>query len=62
MILMSSHMFEEVERTCDRTAIMAEGKLLPWRHGDTQKDKQKIFTVTLGSKAEAEAVSRRRAG
>lgn len=26
-ILMSSHMFEEVERTCDRTAIIKEGHL-----------------------------------
>ena len=26
-ILMSSHMFEEVERTCDRTAIIREGKI-----------------------------------
>ena len=58
-ILMSSHMFEEVERTCDRTAIIREGKIVAVEDmGTLGKSKQKIFTVTLGSKAEAEAVSR----
>ena len=27
-ILMSSHMFEEVERTCDRAAIIRDGRLV----------------------------------
>ena len=29
-ILMSSHIFEEVERTCDRIGIIRKGKWLPW--------------------------------
>lgn len=57
-ILMSSHMFEEVERTCDRTAIIREGRIVAVEDmGTLGKSKQKIFTVTLGSKAEAEAFS-----
>lgn len=58
-ILMSSHMFEEVERTCDRTAIIKEGKIAAVEDmGTLGKNKQKIFTVTLESKAEADAFSK----
>lgn len=58
-VLMSSHMFEEVERTCDRTAIIREGKIVTVEDmGTLGKSKQKIFTVTLGSIAEAEAFSK----
>ena len=58
-VLMSSHMFEEVERTCDRTAIIREGRLVAVEDmGTLGKSKQKVFMVTLGSKAEAEAFSR----
>lgn len=53
-ILMSSHMFEEVERTCDRTAIIKEGKIVAVEDMKTlKKNKQKIFHVTLASEAEA---------
>lgn len=53
-ILMSSHMFEEVERTCDRTAIIKEGKIVAVEDMKTlKKNKQKIFRVTLASEEEA---------
>lgn len=53
-ILMSSHMFEEVEKTCDRTAIIKEGKIVAVEEMRTlKKNKQKIFNVTLSSEAEA---------
>lgn len=53
-ILMSSHIFEEVERTCDRTAIIREGRIAAVE--DMQglaKKKKKTYCVTLGSREEA---------
>lgn len=53
-ILMSSHIFEEVERTCDRTAIIREGRIAAVE--DMQglaKKKKKTYCVTLGSSEEA---------
>jgi len=47
-ILMSSHMFEEVERTCDRVAIIKNGKLVALDNVETLKAAQaKKYVVTL---------------
>ena len=47
-ILMSSHMFEEVERTCDRAAIIREGKLAAVEEiGKLKERQQKIMEVTF---------------
>ena len=55
-ILMSSHMFEEVERTCDRTAIIRAGKLVAVEEIEKLKEgRQKNIEVTFKDSAMAEA-------
>lgn len=55
-ILMSSHMFEEVERTCDRTAIIREGKLVAVDKIEKLKEgRKKIVEVTFPEEAMAQA-------
>lgn len=47
-ILMSSHIFEEVEKTCDRTAIIRAGKIVAIEDMQSlSKRRKKIYTVTL---------------
>lgn len=47
-ILMSSHMFEEVERTCHRIGIIKEGKLVAMDTTDELRERYvKPYTVTL---------------
>lgn len=47
-ILMSSHIFEEVEKTCDRTAIIRSGRIAAVENMQTLSGKRKkIYTVTL---------------
>ena len=47
-ILLSSHIFEEVERTCDRTAIIKNGKLMTVEDMNSlAQKKKKIYTVTF---------------
>lgn len=54
-ILMSSHMFEEIERTCDRAAIIREGRLVAVEDMDKLKEgRQKIVEITFGEAAMAE--------
>lgn len=53
-ILMSSHMVEEVEKTCDRVGIIKDGKIVSIEDVDTlQKSKQKIYVVTFKNKNDA---------
>lgn len=53
-IFMSSHIFEEVERTCDRTAIIKAGKIVTIEDMVSLKaKKQKSFVITFDSEAEA---------
>ena len=55
-ILMSSHMFEEVERTCDRVGIIRQGRLVAVDEvGDRKKAKRRRYTGTLADEAEAAA-------
>lgn len=54
-ILMSSHMFEEVERTCDRVGIIKDGKMAGIEKIDTLKnEKRKIFVLTFQDVEDAE--------
>lgn len=47
-ILMSSHIFEEVEKTCDRTAIIRAGRIVTVEDMKSLSEKRKkIYTITL---------------
>lgn len=47
-ILMSSHIFEEIEKTCDRTVIIRAGKIVAIEDMQSLSAKRKkIYTVTL---------------
>ena len=55
-ILMSSHMFEEIERTCDRAAIIREGRLAAVEEIEKLKaGRQKIIEVSFQTADMAEA-------
>lgn len=57
-ILMSSHVFEEVERTCHRVAIIKDGEIVAVQSiEELQKSKRKIFDVRFSSQQEAEKLS-----
>lgn len=58
-ILLSSHMFEEVERTCDRIGIIREGKLVAVDSVETLRERHlNTYTVTLDTQEMAEAFAR----
>lgn len=53
-ILMSSHIFEEIEKTCDRTAIIRSGKLMSVERIESLKNsKRKTIILELETYAEA---------
>lgn len=55
-ILMSSHMFEEIERTCDRAAIIREGKLVAVEEIEKLKEgRQKNIEITFQDTGMAKA-------
>ena len=55
-ILMSSHMFEEVERTCDRIGIIREGRMVTVDSAAALHERHtRSYTVTLESEAAARA-------
>lgn len=55
--LMSSHSFPEIERTCDRAAIIREGKIVTTRNiHELQSMQRKAFNVTLTSQEDVEAL------
>lgn len=50
-ILMSSHLFEEIERTCDTVGIIKDGKLVAIDDiNELQTAQQKIFKVSVKNK------------
>lgn len=52
---MSSHMFEEIERTCDRAAIIRDGKLVTVEEMEKLKEgRKKIMEVTFKEAVMAE--------
>lgn len=59
-ILMSSHMFEEMEKTCDRVAMIREGKLLSVESIETLKSgRKKLIQLTLKSPSEAASLCKK---
>lgn len=58
-VLMSSHMFEEVGRTCSRVAIIRAGRICATeRIGFLESAQLKKYTVTFSSESAAEAFAR----
>ncbi len=58
-ILMSSHNFPEIDRTCDRAGIVKEGRLLDVQDVHALRERQRrIFTVTLASPEEIPLLER----
>ncbi len=56
-ILMSSHIFDEVERTCDRAAIIREGKIVALENISTLKSSiKKSYFVTLSGDEDIEKI------
>ena len=54
-VLMSSHSFDEVERTCRRVAILRAGRLAAVDGVDAlTRSRRKTYTVTLADEAETE--------
>jgi ABC-2 type transport system ATP-binding protein len=52
-ILMSSHSFEEVDKTCDRIAMIRDGKIVLVEDIDIVKQhRRKIFTVSVSDPSE----------
>lgn len=53
-IFMSSHIFEEIEKTCDRTAIIRAGEIIAIEDMESlKKKKQKKYIVTFQDETEA---------
>jgi ABC-2 type transport system ATP-binding protein len=59
-ILMSSHTFDEVEKTCDRCAIIKQGRIISQIAMDEiSHKKDKEFEVRFRTKAEAESFAKK---
>lgn len=55
--LMSSHSFSEIERTCDRAAIIKNGEIVVVENiHDLQQKQRRLFDVTFATEAEAKRV------
>ena len=55
-VLMSSHMFEEVERTCDRIGIIRNGRMIAVDSAAALRERHtRSYTVTLENEAAAKA-------
>jgi ABC-2 type transport system ATP-binding protein len=55
-VLMSSHSFEEIERTCDRVGIIRQGELVATENiHDLKEKRRKTYRVTFASPEEAGA-------
>ncbi|MEF2969124.1 ABC transporter ATP-binding protein [Paenibacillus sp. M1] len=54
--LMSSHSFPEIERTCDRAAIIKDGRIIAVKNiHELQSMQRKLFEVTFGDVSEMRA-------
>lgn len=52
-IMLSSHLFEEVERTCDRVAFIRAGRIAAIETmDDVRKSRKRVFSVAFSSEAE----------
>lgn len=58
-ILLSSHMFHEVDATCDRIAVIKDGHIVSeFVANDLRQNHDSIFQVTFGSQTEYEKLCR----
>jgi len=58
-VLMSSHMFPEVEKTCDRVGIIKQGEIVTEvAMDDITKSKNKIFKVKFAAEGESQHIAR----
>jgi len=58
-ILMSSHIFTEIERTCDRVAIIKDGRLVTVENiHDLQSMRRQVIDVTVSSQEEIESLTK----
>lgn len=58
-VLMSSHIFEEVERTCDNTAIIRQGKIVAVESISALKQsRHRIYSIRLNSNEDAIAFAK----
>jgi len=56
-ILMSSHRFEEIERTCDRAGIIREGRIAAVEDVRSLKTSQRrSYIITVGSRADVDVL------
>ncbi|GIN87702.1 ABC transporter ATP-binding protein [Heyndrickxia sporothermodurans] len=56
-ILMSSHMFQEIDRTCDRVGIIKDGKIVAVEDVLSMQAKQrKVFTILVETKKDVELI------
>lgn len=56
-ILMSSHIFDEIERTCDRAAIIKDGRIVAIDHIPTLKQNvRKSYYVTFNNEQDIEKI------
>jgi ABC-2 type transport system ATP-binding protein len=54
-VLMSSHSFEEIERTCDRAGIIRQGELVATENiRDLKEKRRKTYLITFDSPASAQ--------
>lgn len=62
-VLMSSHMFDEVERTCDRAVIIKAGHIVSVEQMDRLRaGRKRRFSVQLGSETDAQTLASRLPG
>ncbi|MEK3995326.1 ABC transporter ATP-binding protein [Psychrobacillus sp. FSL K6-2365] len=55
--IMSSHSFAEIERTCDRAAIIKDGRIVTVKNiNDLQYMQRKIYEITLENKNDVEKI------
>ena len=55
--IMSSHSFAEIERTCDRAAIIKDGRIVTVKNiNDLQYMQRKIYDITLENKNDVERI------
>ncbi|MCM3034025.1 ABC transporter ATP-binding protein [Niallia sp. MER 6] len=55
--LISSHSFSEIERTCDRAAIIKDGRIVTVKNiHDLQFMQRKIYDITLANKHDVEKI------
>jgi ABC-2 type transport system ATP-binding protein len=55
-LLISSHSFEEIERTCDRVGILKEGRLVTNQTAEElNRARRRVFSLTFAQPGQAEA-------